>query len=334
MIETLKLDQIRMDGDTQSRVSIHEATVAEYAECLTEGVELPPVVVFFDGVSHWVGDGFHRLLANRRIGAVTLNADVRPGTVREAKMYAFGANQAHGLRRTNADKHKAVAGMLELVGEWSDRAIARHVGVSDKTVASLRKSAVTPDDQDSSLRKSAVTTDRTYTTKHGTQATMDTSGQKKAGAAKKTGKGSTATEPASTVTAADRAPGPVAVHSSTEAPAPDKTEAEQAQDDAYGDTNLVDELERANAEIQSLHEQVKAMSADDQKAETLKWRRAYDNAVRQQSEAMDRAKLATDREAFTMRQLRRVGKAIGVDDPSKIAPAVEAFMREHKKVAA
>jgi hypothetical protein len=122
--------------------------------------------------------------------------------------------------------------------------------------------------------------------------------------------------------------------SSTEAPEPAKTDAEQAQDDAYGDTDLLDQLERANAENQSLHEQVKAMSADDQKAETLKWRKAYDNAVRQQSEAMDRAKLSTDREAWTMRQLRRVGKAIGVDDPSKIAPAVEAFMREHKKVAA
>lgn len=123
--------------------------------------------------------------------------------------------------------------------------------------------------------------------------------------------------------------------SSTEAPAPDKTEAEQAQDEAYGDTDLLDELERANAEIQSLHEQVKAMSADDQKAETLKWRKAYDNAVRQHSEAMERAKQATDREKWTKRQLMRCGKAVGEDDETKIAAAVEAVTRSMRsKVAA
>lgn len=114
---------------------------------------------------------------------------------------------------------------------------------------------------------------------------------------------------------------------------PAKTTAhQQAQEDAYGGMDPLDELERANNELKALHEQIAAMSADDQKAETLKWRLAYDNAVRQQSEAMDRAKQATDREAWTMRQLRRCGKAIGQDDPSKIAAAVEALALHNKKV--
>lgn len=324
MIKELRLEDIRIDGDTQSRVAISEATVAEYAEALTEGETLPPVVVFADGTSIWLADGFHRYLAASKIGAKTIEAVFHAGTVGEARMHAYGANRGHGLRRTNDDKRKAVLGMLALVPEWSDRAIAKHVGVSNNFVSTERRSLSSDDSEES--------TERTYTTKHGTKATMNTAGQKKAGKGKKTG--STATEPASTVTAEDRAPGPVAVHSSTKSPAPVRTEADQTAEDAFGDTDLLDELERANAEIQSLHEQVKAMSADAQKAETLKWRKAYDNAVRQQSEAMDRAKLSTDREAWTMRQLRRVGKAVGVDDPSKIAPAVEAFMREHKKVAA
>ena len=98
-------------------------------------------------------------------------------------------------------------------------------------------------------------------------------------------------------------------------------------------SELIDLLFEANAEIDRLEAEVKAMSADDQKAETLKWRRMYEDAVRKQGEAMDQAKQATDREAWVMRQLRRCGKAIGQEDPTKTAAAVEAFVRQHKVAA-
>ena len=139
-LEAINLKSVRIDGGTQSRVAINADAVEDYAEAMTAGAKLPPVVVFFDGAAHWLADGFHRLHAHRRIGAVNIDADVRAGTQRDAQLYAYGANQAHGLRRTNDDKRKAVAGMLELVADWSDAKIARHVGVSDKTVAAHRKS--------------------------------------------------------------------------------------------------------------------------------------------------------------------------------------------------
>ena len=94
------------------------------------------------------------------------------------------------------------------------------------------------------------------------------------------------------------------------------------------DFDPVAELERAHAEIQKLTAEIQAAEADDLKKEAIKWRRAYEHAERQQSEAMDRAKQATDREAWTMKQLRRCGKAVGVDDPKKIAAAVEAMASE------
>lgn len=103
---------------------------------------------------------------------------------------------------------------------------------------------------------------------------------------------------------------------------------------AHDDFDPVAELERAHAEIAKLTGEIEAAEADDAKAEAIKWRRSYEHAQRQQSEAMDRAKQATDREAWTMRQLRRCGKAIGQDDPAKIAPAVEAFVRQYRKEAA
>lgn len=103
---------------------------------------------------------------------------------------------------------------------------------------------------------------------------------------------------------------------------------------AHDDFDPVAELERAHAEITKLTGEIEAAEADDAKAEAIKWRRSYEHAQRQQSEAMDRAKQATDREAWTMRQLRRCGKAIGQDDPAKVAPAVEAFVRQYRKDAA
>lgn len=115
-------------------------------------------------------------------------------------------------------------------------------------------------------------------------------------------------------------------------PAKKKAEpsAEQAQvlDDAYGESDPLQMLESMQKQAEELTALVAVAEASDQKAEALKWRRAYDAAVRGQSEAMDRAKQATDREAWTMKQLRRCGKAVGQDDPSKIAAAVEAAMRE------
>lgn len=119
-------------------------------------------------------------------------------------------------------------------------------------------------------------------------------------------------------------------------PAPKQTpaqaEAARTADEAHGDFDPVAALEEAAKEIEALQGELKAAEADDLKAEAIKWRRAYDNAVRQQSEAMDRAKAATDREKWVMRQLTRCGKAVNEEDPTKIAAAVEGAMRA--KVAA
>ena len=96
----------------------------------------------------------------------------------------------------------------------------------------------------------------------------------------------------------------------------------------------VEELQRVMAELEEAHALIKAAEANDAAAETLKWRRAYDHAMREQSAAMERAKEATNREAWTMRQLRRCGKAVGEDDPTHIAAVVEAFVRNHSKAKA
>ena len=70
-------------------------------------------------------------------------AEVREGTRRDAILAAAAANATHGLRRTNADKRRAVLTLLrdpEWV-KWSDRKIGAGRSVDHKTVAAIRARA-------------------------------------------------------------------------------------------------------------------------------------------------------------------------------------------------
>lgn len=53
------------------------------------------------------------------------------------------ANPERGLRRTNADKRRAVTAMVKARSGWSDRDIAKHVGVSQPLVSKLRAELTT-----------------------------------------------------------------------------------------------------------------------------------------------------------------------------------------------
>ena len=131
---------IRIDGGTQSREKIDEAIVSEYADLIIEGTVFPAVRVYFDGVNHYLADGFHRYHAHRKAGLGSIEADVVNGTLREAILYSLSANHSHGLRRTNADKRKAVLTMLQDFEwqEYSNAEIARICHCSDRFVSKLR----------------------------------------------------------------------------------------------------------------------------------------------------------------------------------------------------
>lgn len=137
-IELVELDSIRIDGDTQPREAICEETVAEYAETLAAGGDLPPLDVVRDGVNLWLWDGFHRWHAHRRIGNDRVPVVARSGTLDDARWWCLSANAVHGLRRTNADKRRAVELALAMRPDLSDRAIAEHCGVSHTFVQNMR----------------------------------------------------------------------------------------------------------------------------------------------------------------------------------------------------
>ncbi len=133
------LASIEMDTSIQCRASIDTGTVNEYAEAMQENAEFPPVILFRDpDGKHWIGDGWHRVMAARQCGFVDIPADVRDGGRKDALRFALGANTANGLRRTNADKRRCVEIALAEFGGMSSRAIADMCGVAPNTVEASR----------------------------------------------------------------------------------------------------------------------------------------------------------------------------------------------------
>ena len=142
---TIRNDAIKVDGGTQMRAQLDAATVAEYADTMTASGwgAFPPIIAYYDGSDYWLADGFHRLAAWRSIADFSdalIPADVRSGTRRDAILHAAGANASHGLRRTNADKRRAVETLLrdEEWAKWSNGEIARRCAVSDVFVGKVR----------------------------------------------------------------------------------------------------------------------------------------------------------------------------------------------------
>jgi uncharacterized ParB-like nuclease family protein len=131
---------IRTDGGTQPRSTILRDVVEEYAAAMADGAKFPAITVFYDGAEYWLADGFHRMAATEAAGREKINCDVRQGTRRDAVLHSVGANAAHGMRRTNEDKRRAVRVLLE-DAEWSrkpDNEIAKLCGVSQPFVGKMR----------------------------------------------------------------------------------------------------------------------------------------------------------------------------------------------------
>jgi hypothetical protein len=140
-VKEIALNNVRFHPSAQMRVGgLNEATVEEYKEAMLAGAEFPAGRAFFDGSVYWGSRGFHRHAAARRAGLASFPFEIRPGGLRDAVLDATGANVRHGLRRTDADKRRAVETLLrdEEWGRWSDAELARQAGVGKTLVRKMR----------------------------------------------------------------------------------------------------------------------------------------------------------------------------------------------------
>jgi hypothetical protein len=177
-LEQLHLDEIDTDGGTQSRATLNQEVIASYAQKIQTGSKFPPVDVYYDGERYWLADGFHRVAAYKKLKIdfsweEKITVKIHQGTRRDAVLHSVGANDNHGLQRSNADKQRAVLTLLQDAewGGWSNCQIARACRVDEKTVRNLRKNIAVTSDIRSDASKSGGSI-RTYKTKHGTIAQM------------------------------------------------------------------------------------------------------------------------------------------------------------------
>lgn len=137
---------ITADKEMQARAAMNLDAIADYADTIFEGTgELPPIEIVTDGQTNWVTDGWHRLAAYKKLDILTIPARITEGTKADAVRAALAANRTHGLRRSNADKRKAVEMAFSLMAaekkNWPDTEIAELCGVSSMFVGNVRKDA-------------------------------------------------------------------------------------------------------------------------------------------------------------------------------------------------
>ena len=138
---TLPIASLTRDPAVNCRAGgVNEKLATEYAEALTSGATLPPVVVFHADGKHWLADGWHRVRAHELAGRAEVPVNVREGDRRAALLFAAGCNANHGARRTRDDVKRAILALLA-DPEWetkSDRWIAEQCGCDHKTVKGAR----------------------------------------------------------------------------------------------------------------------------------------------------------------------------------------------------
>ena len=189
-MKKLNILNIRTDGGTQPRLELDQDMVKDYAEKMRDGTVFPPIIVFHDGSEYWLADGFHRYFATKSNALTTIEAEVKQGTLREAMLFAWSANNRHGKPPKPEDIRAIIRKMFEDEewSKWSNVQIAKQLDVSVSTVQRLR---VAYQEEHKEEKKTTVT----YVDKHGNTTTMKTSSIKKTKKKKSATKTAPTTEP-------------------------------------------------------------------------------------------------------------------------------------------
>ncbi|MDT3400335.1 ParB/RepB/Spo0J family partition protein [Streptomyces sp. B1866] len=139
-IDELKdADSPRLDGEDLDHIRVLMET------------ETPPILVHRQTMR--VIDGMHRLRAAKLNGKPKIEVEFFDGSETDAFLRAVEANTAHGLPLAMADRKSAARRIIRSHPDLSNREIARCAGLSDKTVAAIRRSS--PDIPQLNVRKGA-----------------------------------------------------------------------------------------------------------------------------------------------------------------------------------
>jgi hypothetical protein len=174
-LTTLAIEEVYCDSAVQPRDQLNRSVVRDYFELMQAGETFPPLQIVAADNTFLLVDGYHRLEAAKLAKLKMIRCLVREGDRRYAILLSSKANVRHGLRRTIADKRRAVMKVLADVEwrRWSDRQIARHCRVSPPFVSQLRSKMGKVTDNvigDNQAQSEGMT--RRFITKHGRPSVM------------------------------------------------------------------------------------------------------------------------------------------------------------------
>jgi hypothetical protein len=145
----IAINELDLTAGTQLRAGLDKSAIADYAEGYREfgALHLGAIKIYHvPGLvqPYVLVDGFHRVSAAREAwpeGVELPCICAGSGSLREAILQSAGVNAEHGVRRTDADKRRAVLQILsdaEWVN-WSDNKIAKTCNVGNRLVGVLRR---------------------------------------------------------------------------------------------------------------------------------------------------------------------------------------------------
>lgn len=160
--DVVDVADIRQDVKINARESINADVVADYELSLFEGANekrmtskakkpdpIQPALLRAapgSNAGYYILDGWHRIAAAEKKGVLEIGVTIynsnRMYSEQEARLMAATVNAAHGLRRSSADKRKAVTIFLMDDPNRSDALIARLASVSNSLVAVTRQELV------------------------------------------------------------------------------------------------------------------------------------------------------------------------------------------------
>ncbi|MFA5263963.1 MAG: ParB/RepB/Spo0J family partition protein [Opitutaceae bacterium] len=148
-VTMLPIEAVIEEKELQMREHwLDAAHLESLREAIAEGVQLPPAEVYLDdsgGARRWyLADGHHRHMAWRQSGWTAIPCIIMEGGREAARRRALSANAEHtALRRTNADKRKAVMMALQWFPKMSLREMADLCAVTHPLVIKMKKQVVT-----------------------------------------------------------------------------------------------------------------------------------------------------------------------------------------------
>ena len=137
----LPVSSLQKSPRAHNRIYFDRAKMAAFAEQMREGVVFSPIRVWWDGITYWLADGLHRVMAAEQAGLSEIPCEIHLGTQSNAQWDCYAHLAVHALRGSLEERQSLFALVFQHLdaSALSDDRIAQHLGVAESLVRQWRK---------------------------------------------------------------------------------------------------------------------------------------------------------------------------------------------------